>query len=567
MRAQSFARRGVSGVLRRWKQHRAARRYRAAVVDHALPSRLHAGEIVGARVEVRNTGSSAWSAHDAGGPQLHVNLDDALLAAIPLPRPVVGPGECVTFHLALAAPETPGSYRLHFTLAAPAIPHVTPLPDIARVLDVTAPPDTDAARAFATMIRHNLWHYLPTSGIARSRQGHPYPQFISRAKGAHVWDPEGHRFIDFTMGWGATILGHADDRIQRAIANVLESAPLTPFPDPIEMDVTRMLVEDFGGEMVLFGKNGSDVCTIAARLARLATGRRQILSCGFHGWQDFSLGHLAFDDTGVVEAAAPAFHKFRFNDTASFSALFEQHRKDLAAVMIEPAGPHADDETGLHGEPDPDFLRHIAAAARDAGALMIYDEIITGYRYPGGSVQKAIGETPDLTCLGKAVASGMPLAALVGRTRRFHDLIARTRYCPTFKAEVYSLAAAKAAMAIYRTEPVAAHIAAIGAHMKQEIDRVCAASGLAASCRGPAFRFQLTFSDPDSYRRRLKRTLYFQRLLEDGIITVTGVMLPSYAHTRAIADETLAAIRRIIPAIADAERTGTLERAIDIPLL
>jgi glutamate-1-semialdehyde 2,1-aminomutase len=562
---QPFAHRAVAGVVRRWKQHR-ARACRAVVVDHTLPAALSAGEICGVRVELQNSGDSTWSPQ-ADGAQLHVSLDGTLINAIALPRDRVPPGERITFHFALAAPDTPGAYALAVTLARPAIPHVTALPGLNRVLQVSPAPDSNAARAFTTMVRHNMWHYLPTSGIRRGRRGHPYPQFITRAKGAQVWDSDGHAFVDYTMGWGASLLGHADDRIQQAIAGALHTAPLAPFPDPLEMDVTRMLLEDFGGELVLFGKNGSDVCTVAARLARLATGRRQILSCGFHGWQDFSLGHLGFAGTGIPDAAEAAFHKFRFNDLASFSSAFARHRWDLAAVIIEPAGPHGDDDSGLEGEPDPAFLGQIATMARSAGALVIYDEIMTGYRYPGGSVQRALGEEPDLTCLGKALAAGMPLAGLIGRTRRFHELIARTRYCPTFKAEVYSLAAARAAIAIYRSEPVAARVTAVGTRIKHEIDRACAEAGLAASCRGPAFRFQLAFAEPDPYRRRLKRTLYFQRLLEERIITVTGVMLPSYAHTDAIVERTVDAIGRVIRSIAEADRAGTLESAIDIPLL
>ena len=132
---------------------------------------------------------------------------------------------------------------------------------------------------------------------------------------------------------------------------------------------------------------------------------------------------------------------------------------------------------------------------------------------------------------------------------------------------MYSLAAAKAAIAIYRREPIAGRIADIGTHMKNEIDRDCAEAGLAAACCGPAFRFQLTFHDADTYKRRLKRTLYFQRLLEERLMTVTGVMLPSVAHTPAIVDESLAAIRRVVLSIAEADRAGTLERAVEIPLL
>lgn len=548
MAGQALARRAVNGVLRRWNVHRAGRVCRARVVDHSLPAALTAGEIYGARIELENTGTASWTRDH--GTQLHVALDGVLRCALPLSKPSIGSGERVTFHFALPAPDRSGPCTLSVALVFPGIPYVAPLPELAGVLRVSDRPDSDASRAFVTMTRHNLWHYLPTSGIRQSRRGDPYPQFITRARGAHVWDEHGNEFVDFTMGWGATILGHADERVQAAIAAALASAPLTPFPDPIEMDVTRMLLEDFGGELVLFGKNGSDVCTIAARLARLATGRTQILSCGFHGWQD----------------AALAFRKFRFNDLASFTALFEQHRADLAAIMIEPAGPN-DDERGLQGDPDPAFLRRLGQAAREAGALLIYDEIMTGYRYPGGSVQKAFGEQPDLTCLGKALASGMPLAALIARTRRFHDLIAHTHYCPTFKAEVYSLAAAKAAIGIYRREPVTEQIAAIGGRMKAEIDRACAAAGLDAGCRGPAFRFQLTFNDDDPYVRRLKRTLYFQRLLEARIITVTGVMLPSLAHTPAIVDAALAAVRGIVREIAEADRSSTLDRTVDIPLL
>src|SRR4029078_13499585 len=116
----------------------------------------------------------------------------------------------------------------------------------------------------------------------------------------------------------------------RAIADGLGPAPRAPFPDPLEMEVSEMIAEDFpSAEMVAFGKNGSDVCTVAARLRLLWTARRQILSCGFHGWQDF-----AVEPTGEL-------HKFRFNDPAHFRALYDRHRRDLAAIMIDHARPLA----------------------------------------------------------------------------------------------------------------------------------------------------------------------------------------------------------------------------------
>ena len=378
----------------------------------------------------------------------------------------------------------------------------------------------------------------------------------AKAKGCRVWDPEGNEFIDYTMGWGSTILGYADERIQQAIGEHLSTAPLAPFPDPLEMEVSEMIAEDFpSAEMVAFGKNGSDACTVAARLARITTGRRQILSCGFHGWQDF-----AVEPTGEL-------HKFRFNSEASFRALYDRHRADLAAIMIEPAGPFVSPDEGLAGDADPEFLGLLAQAARDAGALLVFDEIITGYRYPGGGVQQATAVIPDLTCLGKALASGMPLSAVAGRGSIFHAGFARTQYCPTFKAEIYSLAAARAAIAIYRREPVAQWIWRTGNQLKEGIVALCRELTIPGACQGPPFRFSLVFEEPDPVRRRLARTLYMQELLGAGLVTVSGVMLPSMAHSDDVVAETLRRMRDVLTVMADAWRLGDFDRRIEIPLL
>jgi glutamate-1-semialdehyde aminotransferase len=383
-----------------------------------------------------------------------------------------------------------------------------------------------------------------------------------------VWDVEGREYIDYSMSWGATILGHADDRVQEAIRRKLDSGPLPPFPDPLEMDVTRLLVEDFpSAGMVVFGKNGSDVCSVAARLARLVTGKRVILSCGFHGWQDFALGHFAFHDNGIPGSSDQVFHKFGFNDRDGFLRLLKEHRNDLAAVMIEPAGPFAGPDVGMSGDADPAFLREMAGATRRAGGLVIFDEIITGYRYKHGSVQKATGVVPDLTCLGKALASGMPLSALVGKASIFHQAFSRTHYCPTFKGEVYSLAAAKAAIEIYRSEPVVEHIWAHGEQLRAGIHATARDAGVALDCTGPPFRMAVHFPDSDRDIARLKRTLFMQELLKGGVITVTGVMLPSYAHDEHVLRQTLEVIGAALEVVAVGERTGDYHRYIDIPLL
>jgi glutamate-1-semialdehyde 2,1-aminomutase len=420
-------------------------------------------------------------------------------------------------------------------------------------LHVDAARPGHTARLFEIARNHNPWFFNPTNGIGRSRDGHPFPLFVARAKGCRIWDADGEEFLDYTMGWGSTLLGHADDRIQAAIKDVLDTGAVVPFPHPLEMDVTQMLVEDWpSAEMVVFGKNGSDVCTVAARLARLTTGKTTILSCGFHGWQDFALDYFTFASSGIPDRPARSLHKFTFNDRQGFLDLYDRCKDDLAAVMIEPAGALISEEAGL-GDADPEFLHLIADAARRAGALVIFDEIVTGYRYPQISVQKTVGITPDLTCLGKALGSGMPLSALVGRSRIFLDAYHKTHYCPTFKAEVYSLAAARAAIAIYRAEPIAEHIWRYGEALRAGIHDVCGRIGIAAECTGPPFRMGFVFRDGDPGRRRLKRTLLMQELLKARVVTVLAT--------------TIAAFARALEIVAHAERHGGLERAVEIPLL
>ena len=216
---------------------------------------------------------------------------------------------------------------------------------------------------------------------------------------------------------------------------------------------------------------------------------------------------------------------------------------------------------------DRDFLGSVAEAARSVGALLVYDEIITGYHYPGGSVQTPTWVIPDLACLGKAVGSGMPISALAGRAGIFQRSMARTHYGPTFKGEIYSFAAAKAAIGIYRTEPVARHIWDYGARLKARISGLCGEIGIPAACKGPPFRMALIFDEPDEERLRRMRTLYIQELLKGGMTTYNGIMLPSYAHDDEVFDQSIAIIAKALEVTAEAHRHNDFDRHIEIPLI
>ena len=229
-------------------------------------------------------------------------MDDVTYAVLALPRGEVAPGERATLHFALQPPAHEGRHRMQIDLVQrPGIRFsLEGVAAARRSTSKSRPHRARSARPSALALAHNLWYYQPTVGIRTAGTAGRFRCSSPRPRVPRVGSRRARAYIDYTMSWGATILGHADDGCRRRFASKLDSGALPPFPDPLEMEVSRLLAEDFpSAEMVVFGKNGSDVCTVAARLARLATGKRVILSCGFHGWQDFALDYFTFADSGM----------------------------------------------------------------------------------------------------------------------------------------------------------------------------------------------------------------------------------------------------------------------------
>jgi glutamate-1-semialdehyde 2,1-aminomutase len=548
-----------------------ASEYGVAYLEHNIPGRLPAQTVLGARVLLENTGRKTWSRDHPEGKRvdLVVLCGAEVWATHHLPRELVDPGQRVVVHFPLKVPAVAGRYALTLDLVEQGVTRfeaqgVRPL---ALTLQVDATPVPRGVELYEEAARSTPWHYQPARGIQRSVDGRTYPLFIERANGCRVWDTEGRQYIDYVMGWGSALLGYNEPRIQQAIVAAMGCAPVVPLPHPLEVEVARILVEDIPcAEMVTFGKNGSDVCTVAARVARAFTGRNVILFSGYHGWGDWWVEQAGFAATGVPARSRPLIHRFRFNDLADFFRLYDAHRHELAAVMLEPSGP-AESVGGPTQDADRDFLAALAAMTREAGALLIYDEIMTGFRYPGGSVQKATGVVPDLACFGKALGGGMPLSAFVGRAHILQRAMEHTHYGPTYRGEVYSLAAARAALEIYRREPVAGHVWRFGDRLRQDVNALCAELGVAAALTGPPFRMGLTFDEPDRHRLSIKRTLYHQELLKSGVITYDGVMLPSFAHDDTVLTITLAAVRDALGVLARAGREGDFDRYLELPPL
>jgi glutamate-1-semialdehyde aminotransferase len=543
--------------------------YGAAYLHYNLPRRAPAGSLQTFWLTLENRGAKVWRRAPADGHSvdLAVFLDGALHTSLPLPRAAVRPGERVTLSWGARLPAAPGQHQFTFDLVEQNVtlfgqqgvaPLVVPF-------ETTADEPSPGRRLMDRAFERNPWFFTPSQGVCRGGDGQTYPLFARQAKGCRITDVEGRTYIDYVMGWGCALLGYAPAQVQLAVLRALGSGAVLTLTHHLEMEVAEALCQALPcAEMVLFGKNGSDVCTAAVRLARAYTGRPKVLVCGYHGWQDWFAAQNGFAGSGVPDRPAPLVLPFPFNDLDGLARLLGEHRGEVAAVMLEPAGP----VEGLNGplrDADPAFLHAAAQLARREGALLIFDEIITGFRYPGGSVQRATGIRPDLACLGKALSAGMPLSAVVGRREIFQNAMGKIYYGPTFKGEVYSFAAAQAALESYRGHDVPGHVWRYGERLRQGINRLCEQLGAPAELIGPPFRMLLAFREPDEDRLPLMRTLVQQELLKKGVLTYRGFMLPSYAHDDEALAQTLQAFEHALGMLAHAARQDDFARHLEIP--
>lgn len=397
---------------------------------------------------------------------------------------------------------------------------------------------------------------LGSQTFSKSRTQYPVgasPLFIQRAKGSRAWDVDGNEYIDFASSLASITLGYGDAEVTQAVQAQLEEGVIFSLPHPIETEVAELICEMVPcAEMVRFGKNGSDATSGAIRLARAYTERERVAVCGYHGWQDWYIGSTA-RHRGVPQAVRDLTHAFAYNDLGSLQRLLEQHEGEFAAVVLEPMNV-----TG----PAPGFLAGVKELAHRHGALLVFDETITGFRYANGGAQQLFGVTPDLATFGKGLANGYPVAAIAGR-RDVMKLMEEIFFSFTFGGETLSLAAARATLRKLKAEPVVDTIRARGQAVIDGLQALIDGAGLSdvfGVGGHPSWSF-LIIRDARGASSFEIKTLWMQEILARGILSV-GTHNISYAHSAADVAQLLAVYREVLPAIGRLLDQGRLREAL-----
>ena len=399
---------------------------------------------------------------------------------------------------------------------------------------------------------------LGTQTFSKSHIQYPEkaPLFLTYGDGGCVWDVDANRYVDLVMGLLPVVLGYRDPDVDRAIANQLANGISFSLATELEVVLAEKLIEVIpSAEAVRFGKNGTDATSAAVRLARAFTGRDRIMASGYHGWQDWYIGATT-RNKGVPKAVSDLTHMVPYNDIRAVRDLLRKHPGEFAALIMEPVNAT---------EPGPGYFDELHEMLLANGVLLIFDEIITGFRYALGGAQELYGVKPDLSCFGKALGNGMPISAVTGRAdvmREMEDIF----FSGTFGGETLSIAAAIAVIEKMQREPVIETLWETGKRLSGPVAGKIADKGLGdvLSLRGAAPWTLLDFKGHPKARKEIIRSVFVQEMLRHGVL-ISGSHNVCYAHGAQDVAVVLRAYDAALDVIAGGLSAGSLEKSLSGP--
>jgi len=418
-------------------------------------------------------------------------------------------------------------------------------------------------------LQERLQRVVPGGAHTYAKGADQYPESIpgvmARGLGCHVWDVDGNEFIEYGMGLRSVTLGHAYAPVLAAVSESLALGNNFTRPSMLELECAERFLEIIdGADMVKFTKDGSTADTAALKLARAHTGRHHVAICSdqpFLSYDDWFISTTTMHG-GIPERYLSESLRFTYNDASTLEALFQRHPGEIAAVFLEPARV---------AEPHATFLPEVQRLCREHGAVLVFDEMITGFRWHLGGAQKLYGVTPDLSTFGKALANGFALSALAGK-REIMRLGSRERpedsvflLSTTHGAETPSLAASMRTMQVYRTEPVVEHLHRQGERLRKGLEQASARHGLERHFElfGRSCNLLFGTKGPDGKPSQPFRTLLLQEVMRRGVIMPSLVV--SYSHTDQDIDRTVEIVDQALAVYARALNDGVDKHLIGRP--
>lgn len=394
-----------------------------------------------------------------------------------------------------------------------------------------------------------------------------WPAYYSKAKGCKVWDLDEKEYYDMTyMGIGANILGYADDDVDKAAKNAIDSGSMCTLNVPEEVELAEKLIElhPWAG-MVRYAKTGGESVAIAVRIARAYTNRDLVLFCGYHGWSDWYLaanlnedsaldGHLikGLEPRGVPRGLIGTSIPFNYNDIDGLKSLIKKYSGKIAAVVMEPIRDHY---------PAEGFLEIVRDEVHRQGGVLVFDEVSAGFRLCCGGAHKYFGIEPDIITIGKALSNGYPMAAVVGRSDVM-QVAQDTFISSTYWTDKVGLAASLATIKKYQDNDVEKHLDKMGARVKKGWQEAADTAGLEVHISGINPLGHLEFC----YENGLAvKTLYTQEMLKRGFLANTA-FYASYAHTEEIVDKYIEETKEVFAIIKKAIDENGVEDYLEGPV-
>jgi len=394
-----------------------------------------------------------------------------------------------------------------------------------------------------------------------------WPSYYSRARGVDVWDLDGRHYVDMSYnGIGACILGAADPDVDAAARAAIDAGSMSTLNCPEEVELAELLIDIHPwAEMVRYARSGGEAMALAVRIARARTRRDRIAFCGYHGWHDWYLaanlaeeraldGHLlpGLDPAGVPRGLIGTALPFRYNHLEELEAIVAKHAGELAAIVMEPTRDQS---------PAPGFMEGVRALADRTGAVLVFDEITSGFRLNSGGAHLLHGMAPDIAVFAKGMSNGYPMAAVIGRANAM-QAAQDTFISSTYWTDRIGPAAALATIRKHRRCNVAAHLVAIGERVQAGWTRAAERAGVTIHVGGIPPLSHFAFDGPDA---SAAQTLFTQLMLDHGYLAAKGCYT-TYAHTPEHVDAYVTAAESVFRQIAAARAGGGIQAALKGPV-